>query len=296
MTLPEEKVSVNDALRWAVTELSEKGLEPSHLDARLLLANVLGCTKENLFINGSDSVHPKTLQVFRGVIARRLQGEPVAYLVGRKDFHSETFVVSPSVLIPRPESEIIVTEGLRFLRQFTSTDGRPPRVLDIGTGSGCLAICLRKHFPGATFVALDICPAALQVARANAHRILEEAAEDIKFVEADIRTWLHDRSGEFDLIVANPPYIGPFEAVDHHVVKFEPHHALFASELGDAFYRYFARCGHSLSSKGALMVELPGRLHPIDTFFGPHNGWSQVEWHKDLAGLPRLLKAFRNLS
>ena len=245
-------------------------------EARLLLAAALGKPVESLLARPEQPVEDDAAARFATLARRRAQGEPVAYLLGEKEFYGRRFAVSPAVLVPRPETELLVELALARLRRAPS-----PRVLDLGTGSGCIAVTLALECAAATVVAVDRCADALAVARANAQRL----GARIDFVRGD---WYENVGGRFDLIVANPPYVA---AADPHLagLQHEPRRALVAGADGLAdLSRIAAGAPDRLNSGGALAVE-----HGYDQGASVRKLFSQagltdIETHRDLAGIERV--------
>ena len=262
-------------------------------DARILLAHASGLTRERLVTAPANFAAPEALARFRALVARRAAGEPLAYLTGTRAFYGRDFAVTPEVLIPRPETELLVDLALDFLRRAPAGAARSPRVLDLGTGSGALAITLLLEDPQVEMWAVDISRAALAVAHANAERF----GATLKLIESD---WFANIEGipeRFDLIVANPPYIA---AGDPHLragdLRFEPSIALSGGEDGLAAIRGIARAAPHFMAPGAmLMVE---------------HGWDQAAWVRallidaglvsvasvrDLAGIERCMSGIRGI-
>jgi release factor glutamine methyltransferase len=212
--------TVGRLLTWTTDYLKRHGSESARLDSEVMLANVLGWQRVQLYTHFEQEVCQSSRSEFRELVRRRALGSPVAYLVGHKEFYSLPFIVSPSVLIPRPESEFVVVEYLELTRQLPN-----PRSVDVGTGSGCLAIASAHRHRGAHFVAIDVSAAALAVARRNATAI--GVAERIDFRLGDV---LDPVAGEtpFDAIVCNPPYIpsDTIERLEPGVRDYEPRTAL----------------------------------------------------------------------
>lgn len=252
------------------------GSELSRSEARLLLAEALGLPIEALIAHPQRTVEDASARRFADLCARRVQGEPIAYLIGEKEFYGRSFTVSPAVLVPRPETELLVQVALQRLRAESAQ-----RVLDLGTGSGCIAITLALECPAATVVAIDRSAAALAVASANARRL----GARVEFLPGD---WYEDLVGRFDLIVANPPYVA---AADPHLaeLRHEPQHALVAGADGMAdLRRIVAGAPARLTSGGSLAVE-----HGHDQGASVHQlfaraGFVDIETHRDLAGIERV--------
>lgn len=215
------------------------------LDAELLLAHALGVNRAWFFAHAEDVPDAGSVQRFNALIRRRAAGEPIAYITGTRDFWSLTLEVTPATLIPRPETELLVELALDRL----PTGGS---VVDLGTGSGAIALAIAKERPDATVVAVDFSPTALDVARRNAHRL---GLERVEFVQGDWFAPLNRR--RFNLIVSNPPYI---EADDRHLgegdLRFEPASALASGADGlDDIRRIASGAGEHLLPGGAVLVE-----------------------------------------
>ncbi len=215
-----DRWTVGRLLNWTKDYLERRGCEFPRLDAEVLLAHVLGWQRVQLYTHFEEEVGAEPRAAYRELIRRRAEGSPVAYLVGRKEFYSLPLRVTPAVLIPRPDSEFVVVEFLALTRGIAA-----PRCVDIGTGSGCLALACAHEHKGATFFAVDVSPDALAVAAANANalglsnRVKFRAGSLLDPVAAD---------GPFDVIVSNPPYIpsAVIPTLERGVRDFEPHCAL----------------------------------------------------------------------
>jgi len=247
--------SIASALAWARPRIDA-------VDGRILLRHVLGCSAVELVTRGEELLAPANWGRFEELVRRREAGEPVAYLIGEREFYGRTFKVTPAVLIPRPETELLVELALA-----RCVDRRQPRLLDMGTGSGILAITLALELPDASVCAVDSSRRALWVAMANA----AQAGASVSFVESD---WFVGLGSErFDLIVANPPYVA---AADPHLgegdVRFEPRSALAAGPEG-------------LDDLDRIISEAPAYLEP--------NGWLLLEhgYHQAAAVRSRLVDA-----
>lgn len=285
-TATDRNWTVGELLAWTARYLADKGLESARLDAEILLADVLGCRKIDLYGQRySDPADEDTRRRYREHIRRRLAGCPTAYLVGKKEFFSLEFEVTPDVLIPRPDSEILVTACLDRLKSLPK-----PRILDIGTGSGNLAIAIAVHAPQAEIVATDISQAALQVARRNAirHRVenrIEFLCGDLFEPVAGLRP--------FDVIVSNPPYIAlaELEHLDPSVRDFEPRTALVGGTEGfEVFERIISQADRYVNDSGTLLIEIGceqevearRRLAELRT-------WELLPTIKDYTGRPRVV-------
>ncbi|MHB8510182.1 MAG: peptide chain release factor N(5)-glutamine methyltransferase [Candidatus Dormibacteria bacterium] len=276
---------VMDLVQKAAPYLGSHGSTSPRLDAELLLAEVLACGRMDLYLQFDRPLLGEEVDRFRELCRRRAAGEPVAYIRGRREFMSLELEVSPAVLVPRPETEVLVGEAVRLLGQAGVGDGGSARVLDVGTGSGAIALVLASRFPGAVFVATDISALALEVAARNATRLGLETR--VQFVETDLVAAIR---GPFDLVVANLPYIDPGwpDAVTPEVAASEPAIALFAGEDGlDHFKRLLPALAGLLAPHGCALLEFdPRQLDPLLALARAH-GTTRVL--TDLAGRERVL-------
>lgn len=235
--------------------LKEKGSTTPRLDAEVLLAEVLNATRIDLYTNLKQPLNKEEVDAYRELVRRRSLGEPVAYITGRAYFRNLTLRVSPAVLVPRPETEHVVEAAIRYLMEG-EFEPRRPEVLDVGTGSGAIAIAVATSFPDAQVTAVDASEAALDLARENAR--VADAADEIEFAASDLFDDL-DPTHTFDLIVANPPYISAVEwpALPVDVREFEPREALWGGQDGLDFYRRLAvEAPQFLKPRGCLIMEI----------------------------------------
>ena len=194
--------TVGRLLQWTTDYLKQHQVDSPRLDAEVLLAESLGCRRIELYTTFDDVPGEKPRTAFRDLVRQRAAGKPVAYLVGRREFYSLSFRVTPDVLIPRPETELLVVTLLDLAKGRASSE--PILIADVGTGSGIIAVCVAKHLPGCRVAAIDISPAALAVARTNA---AEHHVEDrIEWIESDLFAAV-DPQRRFDFVVSNPPYV-----------------------------------------------------------------------------------------
>ncbi len=262
--------------------LADAGIDTSRLDAEVLLAHVCGVSRAALI--AGLSVDADAAGKFRQMIARRVAREPIAYIIGSKEFFSLDFEVTPAVLIPRPETETVVEAALKFLAM------RPePRVLDIGTGSGAIAIAIAANAPNVQIKAIDISQEALEVARRNAIR--HRCTDRLDLIAADL---FPDDASRFDLIVSNPPYVadGDFETLQPEIRLHEPRVALtFGTDGLDMYRRIAAASRARLTPEGAVMVEIgAGQAAEVQALFR-RAGFSKIDAIRDLAGLERVICA-----
>ena len=264
-------------LAWTRGHLEEKEVAEPRLSAELLLAHVLDCPRIKLYTNSEMTPSPDQLTTFRDLVRRSATHEPIAYLTGRKEFFSLAFEVTPDVLIPRPETETLVE---RVLAHCTERDRPDATLLDLGTGSGCVAIAILVNCSGMQVVASDISEAALAVARRNAesHGVLDR----MRFVAApglDLPPEVVPAGG-FDVIVSNPPYIGEAEmaTLPANVRDHEPRIALTEGADGLSVYRILAETGAAvLKPDGAVFVEIgAGMAQAVGEVFAAGGRWEHV--------------------
>jgi release factor glutamine methyltransferase len=249
----EQKVwTLGSLLDWTAKHLAEKGIDTARLDAEVLLAHAVGCKRIDLYgLRHAEVALPEVRQKYRELIRRRLEGCPVAYLVERKEFYGLELKVSPAVLIPRPDTEHIVIECLSLAKMMIG-----PRVLDIGTGSGCLAIAIAKHLATAQVTAIDLSADALQIARENASK--HGVADRVRFLQGDLCAPLGPGE-QFHFIVSNPPYIADEDMpkLPVGVRKYEPAQALRGGPGGMVvFDRLVAESRPRLYAGGHLILEI----------------------------------------
>jgi release factor glutamine methyltransferase len=279
--------TIGGLLEWTARYLAQKGSDFPRLDAEVLLAHALGCKRIELYTRYEEAARDDVRARYRELIARRIEGCPVAYLVGRKEFYSLTFEVSPAVLIPRPESELVVLECLRLAKPFSQ-----PRVLDLGTGSGNLAVTIAHQHLGAEVTAVDMSPEALELARRNAERHGVEGR--LRLLQGDLFASLSP--GEvFDFIVSNPPYI-PHEEIGtlpEGVRNYEPHLALDGGPGGFVvFDKLLAGAKDRLAPGGYLILEICATLHEATRErTAKHLDYEVLETVYDGSRFPRVLVA-----
>jgi release factor glutamine methyltransferase len=271
---------VGELLRDGRRRLGATAFAPPR-EAALLLGAVLGLAEAQVMARDDEPVPPAAAARFAALLTRRLRGEPVAYLLGGKEFYGRRFAVDERVLIPRPETEHVVEAALA-LRLPPA-----PRILDVGTGSGCLAVTLALELPGAVAVAADLSPGALAVAAANARR--HGAGGRVALAASDL-TAAFDLA-RFDLVVSNPPYVDPGEApgLSPEVCDFEPHLALFSPGSGDAtLARLFRECAR-LRPGVPLVVEIGSGQLDAASRHAAAAALEIVALRRDYAGVPRVL-------
>lgn len=289
--------TVQSLLGWTAKFFTQKGIGTPRLDAEVLLAHALGERRIDLYLRYEQSVHPEILSVFRAFVQRRARREPVAYITGRREFYSIPLHVGPEVLIPRPETEHVVERALAEAHRLVRLDPfRSLRILDVGTGSGNIAIALAKHLPRTQIVATDCSRGALSVARKNALASLGPNAGKICFLQADLLSALHSDKAGFDLIVSNPPYVPSVERehLPEEVRDYEPWCALDGGPDGMQVLRNLISAAPSFLAKGGVLVcEIgEGQKESLLAFASQTGCFRSVQFADDYAGKPRVLVAY----
>ncbi|HYH54953.1 MAG TPA: peptide chain release factor N(5)-glutamine methyltransferase [Solirubrobacterales bacterium] len=272
---------VREALDAAIDAMRAAGVEDPRLDAELLLAEAAGRSRAELVADAAAEVPPVAGRQFGEMVRRRLRREPVAYILGRKGFRNLDLAVDRRVLIPRPETELLVELALAL---------GPEAVLDVGTGSGAIALAIADELPGCAVTATDTSPGALEVARANAQRL--GLADRIGFLHGTLPT-----EGSFDLILANLPYVAErdWPSLQPEVMQWEPREALLAGPDGlDAYRALISECGRALSpypgrSSTTLAVEVGEGQAPAVAELLRGAGFGEIETRRDLAGIERVV-------
>lgn len=284
-------MAVSAALSRAADRLMQAGIESARADARVLLGAVMEVDPASLVISGDEMLDAQALSRFGAAVERRARHEPVAYITGSREFWSRNFLVTPDVLIPRPDSETLVEAALTLVPDYAAR----LRVLDLGTGSGCLLISLLMELPQAVGLGVDISEAAIAVARQNA------ASHGLR-ARAQFRTsdWFSNIAGTFDLVVANPPYLAAREiaGLDEDVRGFEPHGALVPREGGgaDALGAYraiIAGLGDHLAPGGLVIFEAGKDQAGEISALLSQAGYAPAGIFRDLAGIGRAVAARR---
>lgn len=279
--------TVRAALRWASEQLSQAGVESPSVDAERLLQHVLGVMRLDLHLRPDRPITPPEMARLKDALRRRCSHTPLQHLTGETEFWSLPFFVNDAVLIPRPETETLVEAALARLR-----DIRRPRIADIGTGSGCIAVSLARELPEGLVVATDVSPAALRVARAN---VLRNGVR-VRLIAGDLFKPFGP-SAQFDAIISNPPYIrrDGIGALQPEVRDHEPRLALDGGEDGLSVHRRLVACaGRHLRPGGWLALEVGWwQIGAVVKMLRKSEDFEDVTRHKDLTGIERVAVARR---
>ena len=289
--MPEESWTVLKLLQWTTDYFQRNNVPEPRTSAEVLLAHVLAEDRLFLYLNYDRPMEASELAAYRACIKRRLGGEPNQYITGLQEFWSLPLRVSPDVLIPRPETEVLVEAVLEFL------DKADPNVdiLDLGTGSGAIAIALARELPAARIVATDLSMAALRLAQENAKS--NQVDERIFFVRGDMFAAIPGSSQKFKVVVTNPPYISHAEILElpREIRDFEPHHALEGGSDGLTAIRHIiAEAPTVLSQAGALFMEIGAdQAESVSALIRESQRYESYRIVKDYSGLDRVLVAVK---
>ena len=284
-------MELKQALSSAIARFTAERVPSPRLNAELLLMFTLGCDRAHIHAHPERELSADEEARYDAALAERVRGVPAQYITGHQEFWGLDLIVSPAVLIPRPETEHVIETVLELIAANAGGRERPPgtiRIADIGTGSGCIALALAKQLSRAEIDATDISPAALEIARANAAR--HQLESRLRFHEADLLAGFAPAT--FDFIVSNPPYVGESERdqVQLEVRKFEPRGAVFAGPKGtEVIERLIAQARAALRPGGWLVMEISGTIaEAVKTLLCE---WNEVRIRQDLQSVPRVAQA-----
>ena len=293
-------MDIRSLRRYGRTRLTDAPLDLSAtvcgLEADLLLAQALGIPAERVFVHLDKQVAALDRQRYEALIARRAAGEPVAYILERREFYGRDFVVAPAVLIPRPETELLVEQTIRVCKTCLSAKSTAVRVIDVGTGSGCIPISVAAELATAgcaieriQFVGIDISPAAIEVAYRNAQ--LHNLSETIEFVVADmLESFDSCKAGaEVEIVVSNPPYIAESEQLPLDVEHYEPRIALRSGQDGLLHIERLLRQWTERPARILLLEIGDGQDHRLESML-PRLGLRNFTFFKDLRGIRRVVE------
>jgi release factor glutamine methyltransferase len=269
--------------------LSHHQIPTPRLDAEVLLTQVLKTDRKGIYLSWATIVPEQEKETFQNLISRRIKGEPVSYIIGKKEFWSLTFKVNPAVMIPRPETETLVEEALKIFPSRSSLF-----ILEIGTGSGAISIALATELPQASIIASDISCEALTVAKENAS---SHGVDSIRFIEGNLFEPLEGENKIFDLIISNPPYI-PTDAIPHlpsGIRDYEPLIAFDGGIDGLELYRKIIReAHHHLKHGGYLLLEVgKGQYQEVSEIISKTQKFFTPKIIHDLSGVERVVKSYK---
>lgn len=291
-------MKLKEVLDKTTNFFKDKKIESARLDAELLLASGLGLRRIDLYVKYDQPLTDNELQTCREFVRRRGQGEPVAYILGNKYFFNHEFKVNSHVLIPRPETELLVEDAILWAQK---SQLESIKILDLGTGSGCIALSLLKELPSAQAIAVDISAEAIQLAQQNAEilgvqdriQFIKSDANDITNVQNQFL--IHEQ--RFNLIVANPPYIDKnTNYTEKNVIQYEPHQALFAEQSGLQLLYHWSRAYVGfLNTPGLMLMEMSfDQGEKMLEHFRSLQQFSEVKIIKDLSQLDRIIRGVKN--
>jgi release factor glutamine methyltransferase len=283
--------TVGRLLQWTADYLKRHGADSPRLDAEVLLAETLHRPRIALYTSFDEVPGEEVRAAFRELVRRRTEGTPVAYLVGHREFFSLDFRVTQDVLIPRPETELLVMTLIELARQ---QDRQPVTICDVGTGSGIIAVAAAKHLPNSRVTAIDVSPAALAVARGNAevHGVLDR----IDFVQSDLLAGVPEER-RFDFVVSNPPYVSEAELgrLAPEVRRFEPRVALVAGQRGtEVIEALLGQAADRIRPGGHILLEISPMIHDaVQALLAADDRFQPGPTVKDLGRQPRVVQARR---
>jgi release factor glutamine methyltransferase len=279
-------------LQWTTDYLQQHGAEAPRLDAEVLLAHARGCKRIELYTAFDEAASDELRTKFRALVKERAEGKPVAYLVGHREFYSMPFAVTSDVLIPRPETELLVVRLLDLAKQRPASE--PLAIADVGAGSGIIAIVVARRLPQARVLAIDRSAAALAVARRNAET--HGVAERIEWLESDLFAAL-PAERKFDIIASNPPYVSEaeYQALSKTVKDYEPQGALVAGPKGtEVIERLIPAAAERLNAGGWLLMEVSPMIEPaVRQLLEADRRLAVEPTIKDLAGNARVVQSKR---
>jgi release factor glutamine methyltransferase len=282
-----------EILNQAVEKLRSEGIDRPRTNAELLLEAVLNIPKVELYLNRDRILTPAETEKFSLFIGERISGKPLQYIIGSTEFFGLKFKVNENVLIPRPETETLVEIAIERLKNRSS-----PKIIDIGTGSGAIAVSLAKNIENSTIFATDISADALKVARENAK--MNQVEKQIEFLQGDLFEPMKNKSleGKIEGVVSNPPYVTPeeFDRLPKEVKDYEPIVALKTDQAGTDFHiRIIEASVVFLKLDGILALEVGlGQANSVADMIREHNEFREIEIKKDLGGIERIVMAYRS--
>lgn len=281
-------MKLKEVFEKSVQFFKNKKIETARLDVELLLSYVLDLERVQIYLKYEQPLSESEVQKCRDVIKRRAEGEPVAYITGEKGFYGEMFSVGKGVLIPRPETELIVEQALDFIKTQKIT---APKVLDLGAGSGCIGFSILKNHDAATLVSIEKSEEAYKFLVLNQNKLMLTERSRLLLKDVLSADLLNEK---FDIIVANPPYVDKNDAmIEANVKKYEPHAALFSEKEGcSAIFDWSAKYRESLNKPGLMIFEMGFQQGDrMVSYFENFKQFSEVKIIKDLSKLDRIIKS-----
>jgi len=277
-------MSLGELYIFGKDRMRQSGIENPGLETSILLSRALGVNVSDIYAHPEKEVRPNKVEEFCHLVERRLKREPIAYILGEKEFYSRSFIVAPDVLIPRPETEILVEEALKVVKKIPS-----PSIIDVGTGSGCVAVTIGCECENATITASDISLKALMIARENARR--HGVSSRISFVCSDLLSCFREES--LDMVLSNPPYVASsdYSGLEPEVRDFEPKVSLLGGEEGLDFIGKIAFEAKGVLKRGGwCIIEIgTGQAKRASEVF-EESGFNDISFTRDLSGMERVIK------
>lgn len=287
-------MKLGQVLEKTIQFFKDKGSPSARLDSELLISSALGFERIQLYLKYDQPLKEDELQRCRDLVRRRSTGEPVAYILGEKGFYGNQFQVGPGVLIPRPETEILVEEALNWSDQQSKQD---VRILDIGCGSGCIGLSILLKLENAHLTSIDRSPSAIDFTKKNIQKLELSGRVEVHQFDASNSAEAARLENSFDIIVANPPYISEDDSnMDAHVKEFEPKEALFSGDHGmEDIKKWSQRYSKKLNNPGIMLMEIGYNQGPATKkWFEELNVFSKVRIIKDLSGHDRVIEGVIN--
>ncbi|MCL5031281.1 MAG: peptide chain release factor N(5)-glutamine methyltransferase [Bacteroidetes bacterium] len=278
-------LTVLESINLSTEYLKNKGIESPRINAELLLAKILNCKRLELYLSFDRPLVENEVTQYREYIKRRSSFEPLQYIIGSVEFYGLEFKVNRSVLIPRQETEILVET---IIKEYQNQNGL--KILDIGTGSGIIAVCLAKYLPSAKVIAIDSSSEAIKVAKENAE--LNQLNENITFIDSEFMKYKNENENEFDVIVSNPPYISSdeFQDLQPELRIYEPRQALTDESNGLSFYKTITKKGKLLLKKNGKVFFEVGQNQSLavkEILVKEH--YSEIQIQKDYLSIDRVI-------
>ena len=274
--------TIGNLIEWGTKYLSEKKVESPRLNIELMIANILNCQRIDLYLNYDYVLNEKELARLKEFLKRRAKHEPLQYILGEVNFYGYRLKIDKRALIPRPETELLVNLAIENLKH-NKTNITNCRILEVGTGSGCISIALAKQFPKISITAIDISPEAIHLAQENAQML---NIQNIEFIEADF--FKYQPTNKFDMIISNPPYVIADDIPNlQDELSYEPQIALTPGPDSLAFYKVFVKYLDYLENNGTMILEINEKNHKeVTNLF---NKLSIIQVVKDFGNLERIL-------